>query len=254
MKFSIKVNLLLIFFMSCVQANVISDSISKNNCDKKQYQKKMVIGNSDIRFQSACSNRDILKLSINRGSSFKLLSKFLYPYSFSLNYVSEIKNNDVRFAVIALTPSEPETTGSYYFAIINLQAMTLVADGYSDSEVKVYDLDKDGHKEIVYGINLSGINPLSTMLDFVPYPKVLDWNCHGGLRLVNNNFYPQIMNTYRKALSDYIDQLLVKSKNSSSERRAVLQIELDFSKAILASTSDEINPMASLMTNNGECE
>lgn len=85
--------------------------------------------------------------------------------------------------------------------------MTLVADGYSDSEVKVYDLDKDGHKEIVYGINLLGINPLSTMLDFVPYPKVLDWNCHGGLRLVNNNFYPQIMNTYRKALSDYIDQL-----------------------------------------------
>lgn len=256
MLFSLVMRPFLLVLLSLLCVTCISNAFSDvTNCDREQYRQEFNIGDSVIGFQSSCSNKEVIELSINQDSSFKLLSKFLYPYSFSLRPLRKINSEEDRFAVIELAPSEPQPTGSYYFAVIDVEAMTLVVDGYSDSEINVYDYDEDGLEEVVYGDNLSGVNPLTTMLDFVPYPKVLDWDCYGNLRLVGNSAYPQLMNDYRKSLSNYIDQLSVKSENSSGSTKASLQAELEFSEVIMASSIiGDFNPITSLMTNSEECK
>ena len=224
-----------------------------NSCDKEQYKQQLDVSGSILQLQSSCSNGEVLELSVKAGSYFKLLSKFLYPYSFVLKSVKEIDSDKNHAAVIQLAPSEPEPTGSYYFAVVDLESMTLITDGYSDSEVYVYDIDKDGIEEIVFGGNLSAVNSLDTLLDFVPYPKVLDWNCHGGLRLVGSQAYPQLMDAYRKSLSYYITQLSETSENTLGSMKATLDVELAFAQAMMAGAISDNSQNTSFMTNNAEC-
>ena len=212
--------------------SVNTDYIS--NCDSKQYNRRMEIGNVALELRSNCSDEYVLELFVLSGSSVKMLSKLLYPYSFTLKPLKEIRSKNNHVAILQLLPSEPQPTGSYYFAVVDLISMSLILDAYSDSEINIYDIDNDGVEEIVYGINLSSVNPLDTLLDFIPYPKVLDWNRHGGLRLIGSDSYPQLVDAYKKSLSDYINQLSKKSGYSSGLMKVAVDKELAFAQAELA--------------------
>ena len=83
MLFSTVIKPFLLMLLPLLGATYIADAFSDvNNCHKKQYRQEFNVGDSVIGVQNSCSNGEVIELSINQDSSFKLLSKFFYPYSF----------------------------------------------------------------------------------------------------------------------------------------------------------------------------
>ena len=248
--------LILYFVASCsiAKSTDVTNVVQIESCKEEQYRREIRVGSVNVELKSLCDTNDILVLSIEEKPSYKLLSKFLYPYSFTFKLVEEIHGYKSHMAVIQLAPSEPEPTGSYYFAVVDLNEKSLVLDGYSDSEINVRDIDGDGIKEVIYGSNLSGVNPLDTMLDYIPYPRVLDWNCHGGLRLIGNQAYPELVESYQKSLRIYIQQLSKKGVNAPDSMGSNLIEELDFAKTMMNNIFSDKNINTQFMTSNAECK
>lgn len=230
-------NLLIVF---CLISNYVyaSNGESKTECLSWSKQRveyfKNIDKKADVIVEYSCADFSKKKLSLVDEDSKTVLKELNIPLSHTI-YISGLEHPKKDLIIVYTDVSEPAPVGSYYYAIIDISLKRIIISGFSDSLVMVENLDGALGSEVVIGKNITGVDPLDTLLDYVPYPLVLKWEASGEIKLLDVADFPELNINYLDKLKIYKKELKKKLKGvENKEKYKTILNELSYTDVFLS--------------------
>lgn len=185
--------------------------------------------NNELRWIPS-SRSDFVKLVVHRDGTSICLGEFFFPFSYEM-HSEPINVPGKKLLVTTLDSSEPEPTASYLYAIVDFESGELLLSGYSDSPVRTIKKANRISDLVVVGRNILGTDARETLIDIVPYPIVIGWNCDKTLAIADIRTYPEIQESYLEELDTY-QKKLSSMINKGGRDTKMIRAEFELSQSI----------------------